>query len=336
MKPENILPLARKDVKAVKKEARFVLEINSDGEIISMKVNENGKIWSIAIIGPASLIKEEIKKVLYKANLLEEIFLEKELLLMEIGLKRGKPYRIPCQNGVNILWRRRRRKWFYLSEKQYLKVSPNLFWFLQYLCQETWHKWKNSKNPFIRNGKSKSFRQTETGIISSGVRYSFSLEDIYFVADVFWAEKNLNSVQKKFISWFGKILAKILSRQHNKRRWEKYVKEIIYSHPLYLLERVVDNISDKYSKVNLLNLILDVKKEEKFGNKEVNAIIANVFPAPEERLGNIQVRIRRIKRNCLIFEVYPEYSRNIENYFFGEICAELPKLEEKSNDECPF
>ena len=54
-----------------------------------MKANENGKIWSIAIIGPASLIKEEVKKALYKANLLEEAFSEKELLLMEIGFKKG-------------------------------------------------------------------------------------------------------------------------------------------------------------------------------------------------------------------------------------------------------
>ena len=78
---------------------------------------------------------------------------------MEIGFK-GVNHIKGAPNGTNILWR---RKWFYFSEKQYLKVSPNLFG-LQYLCQETWHKWKTSKNPFVRV-ENKSFRRLGENII---------------------------------------------------------------------------------------------------------------------------------------------------------------------------
>ncbi len=314
--PKDILPLARKDVEVVKKEAKFVWGIDSEGKTVSVKANENGKIWSIAIIGPASLIKKEVKEALYKANLLEEAFFEKELLLMEIGFKRGKPYQRPCQNGTNILWR---RKWFYFSKKQYLKVSPNLFWFLQHLCQETWHKWKTSKNPFVRSGKSKSFRRLGENIISPGTRYSFSLEDIYPVADIFWAEKNLNSVLKKFLPWLGEMLENILSRQRSKKKWREYAEKMIYSRPLYLLERIADDIGNKYSRANFLNFIWEIKQDEgEMDNKAVEKMMQIVLSNPEERLRNIQIRIRRMKRNCLIFEVYPEYSRNFEDYTFDQ------------------
>ena len=336
--PKNILPLARKDVEMIKKEARFVLKIDGDGNFLSCKGNNNGKIWSIAVIGPAFLIKEEVKKALQKADLLEEAFFEKELLLLEVGFRRGKPY----QRGFNKEGgKHKRRKWFYLSKKQYSRVSLHLFWFLKYLCQETRdNKWEKNKKPFIKNGKRNSFRRLGMGIISSGTRYSISMEDIYAVADVFWAEKNLNSVQKKFVSWLGNALVNVLSRQRNKRKQKECVEEWIYDLPLYLLERAAKEVRNQFAKVNLLNLIYEVKRKDKSKNREldreaVEIFMASVLSNPEERLRNIQVRIRRIKRNCLIFEVYPEYSLNLEDYTFsGGINTNKP--EEKPDDQFPF
>jgi hypothetical protein len=129
IKKENILLLAKKDVERIKQNARIVWQINEEGEVISSIKNDDGRIYSLAVIGPASLIKEEIKNSLQRAGLLEKALLEKELLLLEIGLKRGKPYRpgFNRENGKNILLR---RKWFFLSEKQYLKLAPNIFCFL--------------------------------------------------------------------------------------------------------------------------------------------------------------------------------------------------------------
>ena len=90
---------------------------------------------------------------------------------------------------------------------------------------------------------------------------------------------------------------------------------MIYSHPLYLLERIADDIGNKYSRANFLNLIQEIKQDEvEMDNEAVEKMMKIVLPNPEERLRNIQIRIRRIKRNCLIFEIYPEYSRNFEDY----------------------
>ena len=79
---------------------------------------------------------------------------------MEIGFK-----------GVNHIKGRAKRNKYSLEAKVVLlfreTISESFSEFilvLQYLCQETWHKWKTSKNPFVRV-ENKSFRRLGENII---------------------------------------------------------------------------------------------------------------------------------------------------------------------------
>ena len=61
---------------------------------------------------------------------------------------------------------------------------------------------------------------------------------------------------------------------------------MIYSHPLYLLERIADDIGNKYSRANFLNLIQEIKQDEvEMDNEAVEKMMKIVLPNPEERLG---------------------------------------------------
>ena len=91
---------------------------------------------------------------------------------------------------------------------------------------------EDEQKSICSSGKIKVFVVLGENIISPGTRYSFSLEDIYPVADIFWAEKNLNSVSKKFLPWLGEMLVNILSRQRSKKVERICGENDLFSSPL--------------------------------------------------------------------------------------------------------
>jgi hypothetical protein len=200
-----------------------------------------------------------------------------------------------------------RRKWFFLSEKQYLKLAPNIFCFLKERTNTNCANWK----PFrFYRGKSKSFRRNYgLGEISPGIRFSLSLEDTYIAADVLWAEENLNSIHQQFIKWLAKALEELLSRKKSKKKGRDYAISLISRprHRLSFLERVADLISNKFIAQVVKQLIWDHGGNEEEDTEKERALTRKTLPRPNERLVDIRLRLKRFKfkRGYLVFEVYP-------------------------------
>ena len=308
---KKILELAKNDAERIKSEAKIVVQIDENGKIIDLQENPNGKISVLAVIGTVGVIDERVEKILWKKGILDE-FLKEQVILLEIGMIRGKPYRTGYdkekKNGTYYI--PPRRKWFFLSHTQYLNLSPALFLLLKSEARDRRQKWLKHETSFLLLRKESGFRKERTvaDLLAScaGVRFSVSLKDTFICSDILWAEKE-NEVRKRFLNYFCRLSIKLLSsenkKQKNKDNLKKYLMRPHRRRSFYVIEDMIELLpmNKKFIAADIANLIgwdFQETKERRLRNA--------VLPNPLSRVDDIELRIERIDNShkYLVFEVF--------------------------------
>lgn len=303
---KRMLKLIKQDVERIKTEAKIVIKIDRDGNVVSWDLNPDGRINVLAIIGPVGFLEEKVKNCFSKADFLGELFKKEEILLLEIGMKRAKPYRVGFdrqkKNGTSYI--PLRQKWFFLSSGQYCRIAPVLFQWLQRETSTRMDNWK--ENIFLRKKKGFQKEVIIEKLLSAGICFSISLKDAYFISDILWAS-SINEVRKKFLKWLCEMSVKMLSVERKKQKIRENLKEcLMRSHnprPHYVIEDMLEFLPKE--KRFLYNDIADLagwNQKETEERRLRNAALPN----PQIRVGNIELRIERIdkKREYLVFEVF--------------------------------
>ncbi len=323
IKPEEIPVLVARDVEMVKREAKIVINISS----LNIQENSRPGLGIIAVIGPGEFQGRHFE----------------ETVLCEIGLGQSRPYH-EARKPEEKTFIQYRRKWFSLSEEQYLIIAPQIFRLLQELTDKRVNNWKcgpKSENPFrIRVPRNFWYRHGKTLFQNSswkpalrGARFAVSLADKWLFNDIFWAELNINFCLKRhligfarFIDLYLSVYKKNLRKNDLSRRFLKLKKvqeinTIIHSSSLskspYLLIELLGHLPGREN--NRLWPYISSQLIPWDGRETRERIIASrVLPDPELRLGKIQLRIetgldgrnkyQRMpkKRDHIVFEVYPK------------------------------
>lgn len=296
----KILSLARNDVKKIRDNARMIVEITSSGEI-KYTHNQKGKLWIIAVIGQINQqqIRKDIKDDFLRAGFLDEL-LKGEKLLLEIGVWRGKPYGRPKHSFEKV---GRRHKWFFLSEEQYQLLANNLFGFLQGIANSrisAWNKWWNLPATKFRKYRGQNVSE------APGTRFSVAVSDAFIVSDIFWAEANLNKRRKEFLEWLASLAFNL-----SKKRERKSLRRFFNSRPLLEIKELWESFSPDTKKALYREFVDFFQSEGENIEKEMryNQL---VLPDPLKRMGNIQLRVERIKEGLkgkrredhLVFEIF--------------------------------
>ena len=309
--PKKIFELAKNDAERIKRGAKIVVQIDENGKIIDLRENPNGKISVLAVVGPIGIVDERVGEEFLKNGLLD-VLLKEQVLLLEIGMARGKPYRVGYdrERKNNTFHIPLRRKWFFLSTTQYLNLSPVLFLLLKNEAQDRRQKWLKHETTFFLLRKGSGFRKERTTaeLLAScaGVKFSVSLKDAFICSDILWAEKE-NEVRKRFLNYFCSLSIKLLysenKKQKNKDNLKKYLMRHHRPRSFYVIEDMVELLpmNKKFIAADIANLIGWDLKETKERSLR-NAVLAN----PSSRVSNIKLRVERINysRNYLIFEVF--------------------------------
>lgn len=316
--PEKIPDFIRGDVELVKKEARFVLVISLDEKTITVSENDNPRLDVFAVIGPSQGFGRNWD----------------EVLLAEIGIARTRPYReargLCRESGQTNL--HKRRKWFFLSERQYQIISPIIFRIMEVRAEKVVSGWKSgsSENRFIirtyrsswSNRKKKLSFTKYKYACPTGIRFHASLQDEFFVRDVFWAELNLNQSIEKAIGGLARFISKRLNWYGGARYKGKkpVVKLIGY-------QQVKERIEEHYFTREIPHLMIELIKKLKedsrlkfffpyladifqwYGEETEENRLASLAPQIHylaERLGKIQILVTTDlskKRRFITFEV---------------------------------
>lgn len=300
IKPEMIPELVQRDVDLVEREAKIVIDITS----LSIRQNPRPGLGIIAVVGPGKFLGMDFKKA----------------LLCEIGLGKSRPYHEAKRPGGEKFIQKRRR-WFSLTEEQYLIIAPEIFKLLQGLADNRIDNWKcgpNSDNPFrIRVPRSFWSRHEKTLFqtlswkpLPRGARFAVSLSDEFdefLLKDIFWAELNLNSGLQGHLKGLARFIDLYLSVYKDKigkngfsRRFPKLkrvqqIREMIYSSSLsgspYLLIEMLNYLPQKesnclwpYITTHLIPFGGEETKERKLSTQAITG--------PESRLKGIQLRIK--------------------------------------------
>jgi len=315
--PQKIPDLIKGDVELVKTEARFVFVISPDEKTIAVSENDNPRLNVFAVIGPSEGFGRHWD----------------EALLAEIGIARTRPYReakgLYRKAGQTSL--HKRRKWFFLSEKQYQLVAPVIFKIMDIRAEKIVASWKSGcqSNRFLisvinhywlRSRK----RMVEKGYmlaVLTGIRFHASLKDEFFVRDIFWAELNQNKAIKKQINGLAKFISLRL-HWYNEERYKgrKKITELIG------YQEVKQRIENCYLK-KFPHLMVELAKKLKqdhrlilffpyladifnwYGGETEERKLASLAPETPylaERLGKIQVVVTTDlskKQDFITFEV---------------------------------
>lgn len=303
------------DVKLVSERARVVFYIDEEGSVINLHKNENWSINVIAIIGPGEDNRRN--------------FFEKAILF-ELGIGPTRPYHDTRISGE---WLHKRRKWFFLSERQYLAIRLLILSLMKEISMEKLTKRKNltwtiknqtifmsrsRKRSSIRNGKKDSL---------TGVRFSVSKEDDYFLSEIYNLELFHNPVISSKLDGMARFIDLSLQGRKNGKysAWKYSPKEMekMAKSKSSGVKAVADSIkisnllAHHYWHIISLN---KVKKEELFlrivgyvldiGNKELKSKINRAgktlkLLSTENNFG-LMVRTipeRKKKRDVVVFEV---------------------------------
>ena len=306
---------ACQDIRLIKKEAVFVIKINENGNLEWCHRNKEGRLSVIAIIGPTQQFNRSFN----------------EAVLLEIGLKRGKPYHEAFianrKSGNEPLTLHKRRQWFSLSPEQWLKVRGPIFSLLQEITNERVNKWKcGPNNPYyIRTPKhrwtirGKKMIKTESKKpYLSGIRFSIALKDQMFIKFVYWLEiyfnKNLQKHLKGMANFIDKRLAPYRWNGH-KRKFSKLggARDILKSFnsqkklPEYLMAKMIEKLPNGeknrfyYDIIDLFCLTKDkIPVEDKLAKSALVSGNFNLSPAPQVR---VTTGLNR-KKDHIVFELF--------------------------------
>lgn len=322
LRPDLIPVLIGNDARRVKKEAAIVFLIDRNGgNKVKILKNPESRLNIIAIVGPSQAFGRKFE----------------EAVLCEIGIGASRPYHEARKpNGtrkerepINIP---ARRKWFSLSQEQYLAVAPVLFRCLQELTNHKVSRWKtghHNNNPFfIRSPRNyfsirnkKLIRKETFRNFPIGTRYAVSIADKCLLSDIFWADLKSREWQlRKLAKFVDKRLSPYRNGGYKKRKsFSKLegVKDIqrSFSTNKYLSKYLLVEMMNKYLPRGVNNAfwreLCDLVEWDGEELSEEHKLAASAHPDPELRLGGIQFRITTgldRKKDHIVLEVFP--SRN--------------------------
>lgn len=326
MKGINETGIIRKinaDVAKAENVALAVFEITKDNQVI-YKSNKNPRLSVLAIVGPPLLCEEEI----YKSLSPEVLSCFKKVLLAEIGVRRGRPYSeangIGSHRGLPCFPRRRKR--FYLTEKQYNLVAPQVFcWLFDFACRRA-SDWKTRdsgryipvrKKIYNRRENRWSYITTKEHVLR-GTRFSVSPKDRLLAVDICLIDRltnaSLRQIRKR---GFVRLLDLVLSHLQRKRKiknWEREVENIFHESKVSFDDKVEaigshrDFLPKKYR----------LKNHNDFFWKQIKAIYGRKKEKVKSEDGDIGLRQRcgdirliltadhKKLEKYLVFEIFPE------------------------------
>lgn len=226
MMHQDIRALARNDAKRVKKQAAYVITITKDG--VHVRKNKNPILRVIAIIGPGTIISASFKTrdgyYLPKSTLGEKF---SECVLSEIGIADARPYARARNNNGSA----RRRKWFFLDERQYALVAPIVFKLIQEIADRKVSRRKNGHQyelPISRYNlrfKQGVIQQREgKRHFGRGCRFSTYKGD-GFIHDIYWAALRAHHLQRH-LRGLAKYIHRFLNAQYGSRGYRISISKL--------------------------------------------------------------------------------------------------------------
>jgi len=320
-----------RDVANVIKNATAVIIISPDNKSLEFIQNENPRLGVLAIVGPAQGFGKKFNKA----------------LLAEIGIGPSRPYH--AAKGLNRQSYSKsglpkRGKWFNLSTEQYKLIASFVFDFIIKTAQQKIARWKSgpyfwllSQRNYWSQRQKKIFRAEVWREWPKGTRFSFSKKDRLFIADIFWAELNLNKQLIYELSNLARFIDKRLVcyknaqyykgvRSFEKLKGARDVEEAAYRFPPYLKKELLNylprgkNNYFYHALQDLFGLSGNGFPEHTFAKE------AEKLSNPKERLGNIQLKVTtglQKNRDYIVVEVFPPIESEIES-------------EEESLNDIPF
>jgi len=311
-KLEANVPRIQRDVRLVMGRAAIVLRILNDEEVEIIR-NARYTLNVIAITGmdyDGEVLLEEVGLHRTKPFRASQIG--------RIGRKLGKPGRRTCMPA--------RSKFFELTTDQYQQVAPVIFHILQETVNERVASWRRGpKDPYrilcpqfhYDSRRNKLYLSWKDREWPRGLRFSVR-KDSFFARDVCWAELNSNDIIQNYLNGFAGFIDLCLSK--HQRGWRrrcnfeelKGVRQIgnVLAYrklPRHLLIETMQYLAGGREKNYLW-----VDMAQYFGwdgtESEEKGLSLKVLtdPDPISRLGRIQIRVVKVGKHCLTFEVFPK------------------------------
>jgi len=311
------------DVARVENLALAVFEITKDNQVI-YRSNKNPRLSVLAIVGPPLLCEKEI----YKSLSPEILSCFKKVLLAEIGVRRGRPYSeangIGSYRGLPCL--PRRRKWFYLTEKQYNLAAPQVFcWLFDFACRRA-NSWKARdsgryipvrKKIYDRKKNRWSYISTKEHV-SRGTRFSVSPKDELLAADICLIDRLTQTVlrrmQKGGLVRLIDLVLTNLQRKRKIKNWEREIENIFSESKVPF----VDKVEAIRSHQDFLPLKYRFKNHNDFFWKQIKVLYGrkkekvkseNGDAGLRQRCGDIKLILtadHKKPKKYLVFEIFPE------------------------------
>ena len=336
--PIPLEQLVKNDVNRVIQHASIIISLTPEGPMIF--ANPNPALNVLAVIGPGT--GTPFKRFFERA------------LLLEVGIGVGRPYHqakssIKKTSGGKPKSIPKRRKWFHLTEQQYIQVAPWIFPTLQDLTNEKVARWEfNHNKPFRIKAKRSHFMRSSKAFVSKiacldaprCARFSVSLEDRFFLPDIYWAEKQNKNVRLYLKGLAKKIDLRLNFNNYTRRKSsQKQRKELSETERFKQIAMVINEEREKRGSVKDRKDKAMVREEklppryivdlldylpcpngasrskyhyaiaDLFGYAGVELreekFVRQVLPNPKERLGNVQIRITSglSHRDHIVFEI---------------------------------
>lgn len=307
LRPDLIPVLVARDVAVVKKEAAIVVHLNGNGVVINR--NPEPRLNVLAVIGPGEAFGKKFE----------------EALLCEVGIGKSRPYHMankPRQSrtGGESAKVMPRRKWFYLSDKQYQQLAPIVFSVLQETTNQAVRGWKKSffnNNPWYvparRSFFLKRWKKVKTSekayAILRGTRYAVSLADRHFLSDIFSAELETNQQRLSGLRRYLDKRLSIVARRKRNGRPKAFVDVEAALDKKYLSRYLAIEVLRRFVPWHRFfdELCALVGWNGKDATPE-HKLIAAALPRSEQRLNEIQIRVTTgldQKKDHIVFEVFP-------------------------------
>lgn len=316
LKPEMIPELVRRDVELVKKEAIFLLEFR--GGDTEVKISPENRLNILVVIGPVENHAINDKRIIK--------YFPKEAILLEIGLRRGRPYAEAKNTSrrvgepVNFPFR---RKWFQMSGFQFLKTVPLIFRLFQEHANKITFHWRDSYISGLRNWWShrqgKLFCEKKYRLRKKGIRFSVHKKDEHLLKFVYWAELNLNHSLKNHLSGLVKFIDKRLkiyrengySRKFSDLKGARQIEDIIRRQhlPLYFLEEMIKKYIPRGAKNPFINEISELVGYN--GDKILERQLAQSAYIPD--INDIELRVvcgLEEAKDYIVFELESNFAFN--------------------------
>jgi hypothetical protein len=308
IKPSDVALLVERDVKRVRALARTVITLDRErGFTVRHHASAKPRLSVVAVIGPG-----KFQGASYD-----------EALLCEVGICRGRPYAAAAIGRRSVA---KRRKWFSLSDEQYAVVAPVIFQLIGSMMRERVAKWRSGTpdNPMVvasclscydRRERRMVMRTVSVPVVN-GARFSFAYADRRLLADVLWAEWNLNKAAKSRICrlarWIGWQMSHYrVSRQTNGRKFWQLGrvcqimralarKELLPHEKIRLVEELAERA--KHGGKRFLPRFRETLGEP---NRLFAETLDAVLPHPVDRVGGMILKTVRANGRYLTAEVFP-------------------------------